>query len=78
MARRAGAEGLLMREQMAYSEKLRSLHVPASEGLRLLDLAPRAKPIPGDEAPAPQSAQSRYGPSPASTRRQCRYGGRKQ
>ena len=33
-------EALLMREQMAYFEKLRSLRVPLSEGLALLDLAP--------------------------------------
>ena len=32
-------EGLLVREQMAYFEKLRSMHVPATEALALLDLA---------------------------------------
>jgi hypothetical protein len=33
-------EGLLMREQMAYLEKLHALRVPANEGLALLDMAP--------------------------------------
>ena len=33
-------EGLLVREQMAYFEKLRAMRVPAEEGLALLDLAP--------------------------------------
>ena len=33
-------EGLLVREQMAYFEKLRAMRVPAKEGLALLDLAP--------------------------------------
>ena len=33
-------EGLLMREQMTYFEKLRAMRVPASKGLALLDLAP--------------------------------------
>ena len=33
-------EGLLVREQMAYFEKLRAMRVPANEGLALLDLAP--------------------------------------
>ena len=33
-------EGLLVREQMAYFEKLRTMRVPAKEGLALLDLAP--------------------------------------
>lgn len=33
-------EGLLVREQMAYFEKLRSMRVPANEGLAFLDLAP--------------------------------------
>lgn len=32
-------EGLLMREQMSYFEKLRSANVPAREGLDLLNLA---------------------------------------
>jgi hypothetical protein len=33
-------EGLLVREQMAYFEKLITMCVPADEGLALLDLAP--------------------------------------
>ena len=44
-------EGLIMREQMAYFEKLRNMRVPASEGLALLDLAPNTPPEPGDELP---------------------------
>ena len=42
-------EALLMREQMAYFEKLRSLHVPPSEGLALLDLAPDVEPAREDQ-----------------------------
>jgi hypothetical protein len=45
-------EGLLMREQMAYLEKLRSLRVSADEGLALLDLAPDVPPAPADKLPA--------------------------
>ena len=37
-------ESLLVREQMAYFEKLRAMRVPASAGLALLDLAPRYGP----------------------------------
>ena len=37
-------EGLLVREQMAYFEKLRDLRVSAEEGIALLDLAPDAFP----------------------------------
>jgi hypothetical protein len=37
-------EGILVREQMAYVEKLRAMHVPAKEGLALLDLAPDVRP----------------------------------
>lgn len=33
-------EGLLVREQMAYFDKLRTMRVSAGEGLALLDLAP--------------------------------------
>jgi hypothetical protein len=33
-------EGLLVREQMAYFDKLRMMRVSAGEGLALLDLAP--------------------------------------
>lgn len=41
-------EGLLMREQLAYFDRLRSMRVPASEGLALLDLAPDVPPAPED------------------------------
>lgn len=44
-------EGLLVREQMAYFEKLRNMRVAAVEGLRLLDLAPDNKPDPADALP---------------------------
>jgi hypothetical protein len=44
-------EGLLMREQMAYFEKLRAMCVPASEGLALLDLAPDVAPRAEDAMP---------------------------
>ena len=44
-------EGLLMREQMAYFEKLRAMRVPATEGLALLDLAPNVPPGAGDRIP---------------------------
>ena len=37
-------EGLLIREQMVYFEKLRSMRVSASEGLALLALAPDVPP----------------------------------
>lgn len=37
-------EGLLIREQMAYFEKLRRMHVTPKQGLSLLDLAPDTKP----------------------------------
>ena len=43
-------EGLLVREQMAYFDKLRSMQVPAQEGLALRDLAPDVKPTPEDRA----------------------------
>src|SRR5260370_13208302 len=44
-------EGLLMREQMAYFEKLRTLRVPANEGLALLDMAPDVPPSAEDVVP---------------------------
>jgi hypothetical protein len=37
-------EGLLMREQMAYFEKLRAMQVSPEEGLALLDKAPDREP----------------------------------
>jgi hypothetical protein len=47
-------EGLLMREQMTYLEKLRSMRVLASEGLALLDLAPDVPPSVEDRPPGPR------------------------
>jgi hypothetical protein len=44
-------EGLLVREQMAYLDKLRAMRVPAEEGLALLDLAPDVPPDAKDAAP---------------------------
>ena len=44
-------EGLLMREQMAYFGKLRGKHVPASEGLATLNLAPDVEPAKEDRLP---------------------------
>jgi hypothetical protein len=44
-------EGLLVREQMAYLEKLRNMRVTTVEGLRLLELAPDNKPDPVDVLP---------------------------
>lgn len=44
-------EGLLMREQMAYFEKLRTMRVPADEGLALLDMAPDVPPRAEDKLP---------------------------
>jgi hypothetical protein len=41
-------EGLLMREQMTYYEKLRKMHVSPREGLDLLALAPDIAPEPVD------------------------------
>lgn len=52
-------EGLLVREQMAYFEKLRSMRVPASGGLALLDLAPDAAPAAEDAAPKARRARLR-------------------
>ena len=49
-------EGLLVREQMAYFEKLRAMRVPASEGLALLDLAPDVAPGTGDALPKARRA----------------------
>lgn len=44
-------EGLLVREQMAYFEKLRAMRVPAKVGLALLDLAPDVRAGSGDALP---------------------------
>lgn len=44
-------EGLLVREQMAYFEKLGAMQVAAKEGLALLDVAPDVKPATEDRAP---------------------------
>ena len=51
-------EGLLMREQMAYFEKLRAMRVPATEGLALLDLAPDVPPRAEDVVPKARRASS--------------------
>lgn len=42
-------EGLLVREQMAYFDKLRQMHVPARAGVALLDLAPDVPPRADDK-----------------------------
>lgn len=44
-------EGLLVREQMGYFEKLRMMSVPASRGLALLEMAPDVPPNPEDALP---------------------------
>ncbi len=44
-------EGLLIREQMAYFEKLRAMRVTAKAGLALLDLAPDVRAGAGDAVP---------------------------
>ena len=41
-------EGLLMREQMAYMAKLRSMAIPAEDGLKMLEAAPDVEPDPQD------------------------------
>lgn len=45
-------EGLLMREQMAYFDRIRAMGVRAEEGLAILDALPDAPPQPGDELPS--------------------------
>ena len=52
-------EGLLMREQMGYLEKLRSRRVPATEGLALVDQAPDVEPAPEDRLPRRLGRRSR-------------------
>jgi hypothetical protein len=52
-------EGLLVREQMAYFEKLKAMRVPATEGLALLDLAPDVPPRADDVVPKTRRASSR-------------------
>ena len=44
-------EGLLVREQMAYFEKLRDMQVAPAEGLALLDSAPDIPPPVVDRMP---------------------------
>jgi hypothetical protein len=51
-------EGLLVREQMAYFEKLRAMRVPATEGLALLALAPNVPPSAEDVLPRARRASS--------------------
>src|ERR1017187_6975837 len=57
-------EGLLVREQMAYFEKLGAMRVSATEGVALLDLAPEVPPRAEDVAP-----KARRRSSPVVTRR---------
>ena len=49
-------EGLLVREQMAYFEKLSAMRVSVGEGLALLDLAPDILPSAEDVAPKTRRA----------------------
>jgi hypothetical protein len=51
-------EGLLMREQMAYFEKLKGMRVPVNDGLALLDLAPDIPPSAEDALPKVRRASS--------------------
>jgi hypothetical protein len=51
-------EGLLVREQLAYFEKLKAMRVPATEGLALLDLAPDVPVRAEDVAPKARRASS--------------------
>jgi hypothetical protein len=51
-------EGLLVREQLAYFEKLKAMRVPATEGLALLDLAPDVPARAEDVAPKARRASS--------------------
>jgi hypothetical protein len=51
-------EGLLVREQMTYFEKLRGMRVPATEGLALLDLAPDVPPHAEDVMPKARRTSS--------------------
>ena len=50
-------EGLLLREQMAYFDKLRAMRVSVREGLALLDLAPDVPP--GAEDVLPKARRGR-------------------
>ena len=52
-------EGLLVREQMAYFEKLRDLRVSADEGVALLNLAPDVVPSAEDALPMVQGRRRR-------------------
>jgi hypothetical protein len=52
-------EGLLVREQMAYFEKLRAMQVPAQEGLARLPLAPDVAPTDEDRAPKARTGKRR-------------------
>ena len=51
-------EGLLVREQLAYFEKLKAMRVPATVGLALLDLAPDVPARAEDVAPKARRASS--------------------
>lgn len=52
-------EGLLVREQMGYFEKLRDLRISAEEGIALLDLAPDVAPSAEDALPRAQARRRR-------------------
>jgi len=52
-------EGLLVREQMAYLEKLPAMRVPANDGLTLLDLARDVPPGAEDKVPEARRAWER-------------------
>jgi hypothetical protein len=52
-------EGLLVREQMAYFEKLRELRVSAEEGIAVLDVAPDVVPSAEDALPRVQGRRRR-------------------
>jgi hypothetical protein len=52
-------EGLLVREQMAYFDKLRDLRVSAEEGIALLDAAPDVVPGAEDALPRVQGRRRR-------------------
>ena len=52
-------EGLLVREQMGYFEKLRAMQVTAKEGLAVLDSAPDVPPEANDALPRRRRVRAR-------------------
>jgi hypothetical protein len=52
-------EGILMREQMAYYEKLRAREVPARAGMAILDRALDVEPAREDRLPKHRAASKR-------------------